>query len=157
MNKPTEDPKIHEPERQAPISEASMQQPEELADDSPPKNPGTSAEHIVVDPLGAEPPSPIKPSKPNTEEVLITGTGFREPGNPIALAKHSAKEELIERRKVKFDMADYSHLNIGEILSGYLNQVYSSRDLEIDMVKHMHQKHEVSTFAKIYSFSPQVY
>ena len=97
-----------------------MQQPEEPADDPPPKNPGTSVEHIVLDPLGAEPPSPIKPSEPNTEEVLITGTGFQEPGNPIALAKHSAKEELIERRKVKFDMANYSHLNISEILSGYL-------------------------------------
>ena len=39
-----------------------MQEPEEPADDSPPENRGTSAEHIVVDPLGAEPPSPTKPS-----------------------------------------------------------------------------------------------
>ena len=74
---------------------------------------------------------------------MITGTGFQEPGNPIALAKHSAKEEMIERRKVKFDMANYSHLSISEILSSYLNQVHNSRDLEIDMVKHMHHKHEV--------------
>ena len=122
-----------------------MQHPEELADDPPPENPGASAEHIIVDPFGAEPPSPLKPSEPNTEEVLITGTGFQKPGNPVALTKHSAKEELIEKRKVKFDMANYSHLNIREILSGYLIQVHNCRDLEIDMVKHMHQKYEVST------------
>ena len=78
--------------------------------------------------------------------ILITGTGFQESGNLVALAKHSAKEELTERRKVKFDMANYSHLSISEILSDYLNQIHSSRDLEIDMVKHMHQKYEVSIF-----------
>ena len=99
----------------------------------------------VADPLksSANPPSPIKPSEPSTEEVLITSTGFQELGNPISLAKHSAKEELIEKRKVKFDMANYSHLSISEILSSYLSQVHTSRDLEIDMVKHMHQKYEV--------------
>ena len=75
-----------------------MQQPEEPADDPPPKNPGTSTEHTVVDPLGAKPPSPIKPSEPNIEDVLITDTGFQEPGNPNVLAKHSAKEELTEKR-----------------------------------------------------------
>ena len=126
-----------------------MQQPDNPADDPPPENRGTSADPMVADPLVAEPPSPTKPPKPNTEEVVITGTGFQEPGNPIALAKHSAKEELIERRKVKFDMANYSHLSISEIFSIYLNQVHSSRDLEIDMVKHMHQKHEVLILALI--------
>ena len=104
--------------KQAPISEAFVQHPEELADDPPPENRGTSTEHIIIDPLGAEPPSPIKPSEPNTEEVLITANGFPEPGNPTALAKHSAKEELIEKRKVKFDMATYSHLSNTEVRSG---------------------------------------
>ena len=33
MKKPAEDPKPHELEKQAPISEASAQQPEEPADD----------------------------------------------------------------------------------------------------------------------------
>ena len=59
------------------------------------------------------------------------------------LAKHSAKEEHIERRKVRFDVADYSQLSIGEVFSGYLSQVHSSRDLEVDMVKQMHKKYEV--------------
>ena len=121
-----------------------MQQPDDPADDPPPENRGTSA-----DPLVAKPPSPIKPPKPNTEEFVVTGTGFQEPGNPFALVKHSAKEELVEMCKVKFDMANYSNQNISEILSCYLNQVHNSRDLEIDMVKHMHQKHEVLTLALI--------
>ena len=126
-----------------------MQQPDDPANDPLPENGGTYADPMSADPLVAEPPSPTKPPKPNTEEVVVTGTGFQEPGNPVALAKHSAKEELIERRKVKFDMANYSHLSMSEILSGYLNQIHSSRDLEIDMVKHMHQKHEVLILALI--------
>ena len=59
------------------------------------------------------------------------------------LAKCSAKEELLERRRVKFDVADYTHMSIGEVFSGYLSQVHSSRDVEVDMVKQMHQKFEV--------------
>ena len=69
---------------------------------------------------------------------MITGTSFTEPGQPTVLAKHSVKEELVQRRKVRFDIADYSQLSVGEVLSGYLNQVHASRDLEIDMVKQMH-------------------
>ena len=46
---------------------------------------------------------------------------------------------------MRFDVTDYSQLSISEVLSGYLNQVHSSRDLEIDMVKQMHQKYEVWT------------
>jgi len=39
---------------------------------------------------------------------------------------------------MKFDIADYSELTVNEVLSGYLNQVHSSRDLEIYMVKQKH-------------------
>ena len=124
-----------------------MQQPDNPADDPPPENHGTSADPVAAESETTEPPSPTKPLKPNTEEVVITGAGFQESGNPVAVAKHSAKEELVERRKVKFDMANYSHLSISEILSGYLNQIHSSRELEIDMVKHMHQKHKVLILA----------
>ena len=69
----------------------------------------------------------------------ITKTGYTEPGRPIVLAKCSAREE----RKVRFDMTDYSQLSIGEVFSGYLNQVHSSCDLEVDMVKQMHQNFDV--------------
>ena len=120
-----------------------MQQPGNPADDPPPENRGTSTDPMVPKPKIAKPPSPTKPLKSDTEEVVITGASFQEPGNPVALAKHSAKEELVERSKVKFHMANYSHLSISEIFSGYMNQIHGNHELEIDMVKHMHQKHEV--------------
>ena len=59
------------------------------------------------------------------------------------LAKCSAKEELLERRKAKLNVTNYARLSIGDIVTGYLNQVHNSRDLEIDMVKQIHQKSEV--------------
>ena len=93
--------------------------------------------------MNTEPTSPFKPLETHADDVVITSAGFKETGKPTILAKHSAKEEFIERRKVRFDIANYSQLNISEVLSGYLNQVHTSRDLEIDMVKQMHQKYEV--------------
>ena len=68
---------------------------------------------------------------------------FVEPGRPTILAKCFAKEELAERQKTKQDITDYTHLSIGDIVSGYLNQVHNSRDLEIDMVKQIQHKSEV--------------
>ena len=59
------------------------------------------------------------------------------------LAKCSAKEELLECRKAKLDITDYAHLSIGDIVSGYVNQVHNSQDLEIDMVKQIYQKSKV--------------
>ena len=58
--------------------------------------------------MDADLPSPKSPSpaKPDEEtaldkaakDVLITGMGYTEPGNPIVLAKHIAKEEPPEGR-----------------------------------------------------------
>ena len=76
-------------------------------------------------------------------DVEIIKTDFVEPGRPTVLAKCSAKEELLERRKAKLDVTDYTHLSIGEIVSGYINQVHNSRDMEINMVKQIHQKSKV--------------
>ena len=59
------------------------------------------------------------------------------------LAKCPAKEELLEHCRVKLDVANYAHMSIGDIFFGYMSQVHSSRNLEIDMVKQMHQKFEV--------------
>ena len=87
--------------------------------------------------------SPIKLAGTHADDVMLTSTGFREPGKPTVLAKHSVKEEYIEKQKVRFDVANYSQLSVSEVFSGYLNQVHTSRDLEVDMVKQMHQKYEV--------------
>ena len=103
----------------------------------------------------------------NDPDVVITGTEFVEPGRPTALAKCSAKEELLERRRANLDLTDYANLSIGEIVSGYVSQVHKSRDVEISMVNQIQQKSEVPLFfllaycIVILSFlpcsSPQVY
>ena len=59
------------------------------------------------------------------------------------LARHTAKQEALERQKVRFDVAHYDHLNANDILSGYLSHVHSSRDSEIEMVKQLQLKYEV--------------
>lgn len=93
-----------------------------------------------------ETPSPARIDDPQGPDVEITQTGYVEPGRPTVLAKCSAKEELLERRRVKLDVANYTHMSIGEVFSGYLSQVHSSRGVEINMVKQMHQKFEVQSF-----------
>ena len=143
MTKPAEDPKVPEPEQQIPASDTSMVQPNEHVLDGPLEIPDLSSDQTKLNSLNTESSRPLKPSETHTDDVLITGTGFKEPGNPTVLAKHSAKQEVIERRKVRFDVSHYAQLSSSEVLSGYLNQVHSSRDLEIDMVKQMHQKYEV--------------
>ena len=92
---------------------------------------------------GSKNPENPSPAKADDPDVEIIWTDFVEPGRPTALAKCSAKEELLERRKTRLDVTDYAHLSIGEIVSGYVNQVHNSRDLEVDMVKQIHQKSEV--------------
>ena len=79
-------------------------------------------------------------------DVVITRTEFVEPGRPTALAKCSAKEELLQHRRVNLDLTDYANLNIGEIVSGYVSQVHKSRDVEIGMVNQIQQKSEVPLF-----------
>ena len=76
-------------------------------------------------------------------EVVYLKSQFVEPGRPTVLAQCTTKEEFAERRRAKQDITDYTHLSIGDIVSGYLNQVHNSRDLEIDMVKQIQHKYEV--------------
>ena len=59
------------------------------------------------------------------------------------LARCTTKQEALERQKVRFDVANYDHLNANDILSGYLSHVHSSRNSEIEMVKQLQVKYEV--------------
>ena len=114
----------------------------------PPPEPAHDAPTSTTDPYveqtmeGSENPEIPSSAMMDDPEVEITRTDFVEPGRPTALAKCSAKE-LLERRKAKLDVTNYAHLSIGDIVTGYLNQVHNSRDLEIDMVKQIHQKSEI--------------
>ena len=88
-------------------------------------------------------PSPVRTDDPQNADVEITRSGYVELGRPTVLATCPAKEELLDHHRVKMDVANYAHMSIGDIFSGYMSQVHNSRNLEIDMVKQMHQKFEV--------------
>ena len=82
-----------------PASKVSTQNPEDTADDLPLETLDTLVDPMSVDLSSPKPPSPFKPAKEDIEDILITGTGYVESGNPTVLAKHSAKEELLEKSK----------------------------------------------------------
>ena len=44
---------------------------------------------------------------------------------------------------MRFDVAHYAQLGIGEIYYGFVSQVHISHDLEVVMVKQMHHKFQV--------------
>ena len=77
---------------------------------------------------------------------MIAGFGHTAPGNPVALSKHSAKDELAAMGKGKWsiDLSSFAHLNIQELHSGYLNRLYTSRDYEAELVKMMKERYEVT-------------
>ena len=104
VTKPAEDPKVTELEQQIPASDTFIAQPEEPAPDIPPEIPDPSIDQTNNNPLNTKSSSPIKLAETHADHVMITGTSFKEPGRPTFLAKHSAKEEHIEKRKVRFDI-----------------------------------------------------
>ena len=140
-NKSAEEPILNEPELGTAAPEGSTHEPTpELAHEIPTTTVDPPVEQAIDGSENPEIPSPAKTDDPDVE---IIKTGFVEPGRPTVLAKCSAKEELLERRRAKLDVTDYTHMSIGEIFSRYMSQVHHSRDMEIDMVKQMHQKSEV--------------
>ena len=93
------------------------------------------------------PPTPVKAAGDKEDEVIITGVGHTTPGNPVALSKHSAKEELSAMGKGKWstDLSSYAHLNAQELHSGFLNRLYTNRDYEAGLVNLMKERYEVTT------------
>ena len=157
-NKPSQEPVVAEPElgTAAPNSSTHQPPPESASDIPVPTSDPPAEDTLNTNDL--ETPSPVKTNDP---EIEIVRSQFVEPGRPTVLAKCSAKEEFAQRWEVKQDITDYAHLSIGDIVSGYLNQVHNSRDLEIDMVKQIQHKSEVLlilfTWIFTYCTSPQVY
>ena len=96
MNKPVEDPKVNEPEQQTPVPEISVPQSSEPVLDIPSMTHVPPVDQVCDDTLNPEAPSPVKMADTQGDDVVITKTGFKEPGRPTALAKHSAKEEHFE-------------------------------------------------------------
>ena len=89
--------------------------------------------------------NPPTPSKGGDDDVVITGHGFTAPGNPVILAKHSAKEEFaaMGKRKGKTDLSSYVNLSTQELHSRFLNRLYTSRDYEAGLVNMMKERYEV--------------
>ena len=106
----------------------------------------------AADPLksSANPPSPAK-----DDGVIVTGTAYTAPGDPVVLAKHTAKDEFISmgKRKMETDMSKYANLSAQDLHSGFLNRLYTSRDNEADLVNLMKERYEVNIFLLIFVFS----
>ena len=77
-----------------------------------------------------KPTAPMQTSESKDDDVVITGIGRFEPGNPVALAKHSVKEDSPGMNKGKWDVdvETYAALSAQDLCSGYLNRLYTSRD-----------------------------
>ena len=107
---------------------------------------------LAADPLksSANPPSPAK-----DDDVIITGTAYTAPGDPVVLAKHTAKDEFISmgKKKTETDMSKYANLSAQDLHSGFLNRLYTSRDNEADLVNLMKERYEVNIFLLIFVFS----
>src|SRR3954462_13665272 len=117
-------------------------------------------EHINIEKSLEKPTGSVQANDPKDDEVIITGVGRTEPGNPVALAKHTAKEEMSALNKGKWDvaLATYSAFSTQDIHSGYLNRLYTSRDYEANLVKMMKDKFEVISLSScllLYHRSPQ--
>ena len=107
---------------------------------------------LAADPLksSANPPSPAK-----DDDVIVTGTAYTAPGDPVVLAKHTAKDEFISmgKRKMETDMSKYANLSAQDLHSRFLNRLYTSRDNEADLVNLMKERYEVNIFLLIFVFS----
>nr|XP_040255447.2 uncharacterized protein LOC109739115 [Aegilops tauschii subsp. strangulata] len=95
-------------------------------------------------------PTPVKAADDKEDDVMITSFGHTAPGNPVALSKHSAKDELSTMGKGKWstDLSSYAHLNSQDIHSGFLNRLYTSRDFEAVLVNLMKERYEAELSKK---------
>ena len=172
MNKPTDHEPATEPEKTpgAIDPEAdTVTDPEPQATDTlvePVENNPTSqsADPLspTVDPLSPAKASdkPPSPAKTTDDDVVVTGVGFNSPGRPVALSKHSTKEEIsaMDKGKWKSELSSYANLSTQDLHSGFLNRLYTSRDYEAGLVGLMKECYEVifvQTFHK-YPF-PLIY
>nr|XP_020174279.1 muscle M-line assembly protein unc-89-like [Aegilops tauschii subsp. strangulata] len=146
LNKPIDDVNQSEPEKQQ--SKPSNPIAEDTLDDPPPQDHGVSPDDMDVEPAISKPPSPIKPTEENSDDVVVTGFGFTTLGQPTVLSKHSAKEEISAEGKWKVDSESYTRFNSQDIHSSYLNRLYTSRDFEAGLVNLMKERYEVELSEK---------
>lgn len=124
-----------------------------------PPSPATDALSPTTNPpsLARGTVNPPSPPRGDDDDVVITGTAHTSPGNPVVLAKHTAKEEFIAmgKGKGKTDLSNFINLSAEELHSGFLNRLYTSRDFEAGLVNLMKERYEVlfmNTFEKLLYF-----
>ena len=121
LDKAAEEDVVLEPGK-TPDLEAAI--PEDIPNDPPQQDDDLSAEERPTDasgpvnqPTGSirierstgpakptdKPTAPVQIGDTQEDEVVITGTGHTEPSNPVALSKHSAKEEFAAFGKGKWN------------------------------------------------------
>ena len=134
MNRPTDhDPAIEPgktPEAINPEANSVVDNPEPQATDplvEPVKNNPTNQSADLPSPT-VDPPSlakasdkPPSPAKTTDDDVVVTGLGFSSPGRPVALSKHSAKEDIsaMDKGKWKSELSNYTNLSTQELHSGF--------------------------------------
>ena len=165
LNKPSDDNMVIEPERTPEREETNV---DAMLNDPPPQDYDFVVEQVEVDPTGQsnkptspvrdtdkpsnpveaadKPSSPVKDADDKEDDVMITGVSHTAPGNPVALSKHRAKDELSAMGKGKWnaDLSSYAHLNAQDIHSSFLNRLYTSRDFEAGLVNLMKERYEVT-------------
>ena len=174
LNKPADEDVAVEPEKTPDPEETNI---DAILNDPPPHDHDFVAEQAEVDttshadqptsPVQTDdkpvspvkdtdkPPTPAKAADDQDDDIMIGGTGHTTPGNPVALSKHIAKDELsaIGKGKWNADLSSYAHLNAQDIHSGFLNRLCTSCDYEASLVNLMKERYEVTT---IFLFCPIV-
>ena len=97
MIKPSEDPKVPAPKPAMPTSPFQTEAPEDPTVHTLLDPPELSADEATLNPTITEPSSSANPPTTPDTDVLITGSRFVEPGTPTVLARHTAKQEALER------------------------------------------------------------
>ncbi|XP_044333680.1 muscle M-line assembly protein unc-89 isoform X6 [Triticum aestivum] len=169
LTKPADDNVVVEPEKTPDPEETNA---DAILNDPPPQDHDFFAEQVEVDttshadkatsPVRTDDkpvspakdtnklPTPVKAADDKEDDVMITSFGHTAPGNPVALSKHSAKDELSTMGKGKWstDLSSYAHLNSQDIHSGFLNRLYTSRDFEAVLVNLMKERYEAELSKK---------
>ena len=96
MVKSTENPDAAEPALPTPAP-GQPEAPEDPAVNVQKDPPESSVDETVLNPSAIEPSSLANPSATYNSDILITGSRFVEPGNPTVLARHSTKQEALEK------------------------------------------------------------
>lgn len=112
MVKSVEDPSVLAPEPAMPTSPPQTEAPEDPAMMAQSDPPEPSADETTLNPAITEPSSLANPPTTSDTDVLVIGSRFVEPRNPTILARHTAKQEALEKQKVWFDVSHYTHPNV---------------------------------------------